>query len=295
MTATLENIESQEGSQDMVDRPIGLSAWLWAVQLAIVISMPAKAEELAAFVAARAGALEVLHGKAERSLVGVAQDPSYREFFRTVSEDDRQKLKERIDQISLETQSKFDVGEMCLIDARGHEVSRIVEGEVADDLSTEEAQNIFFKPGFEQAPRTAYVSPVYISPDVHRWVIGYVTPIDVDGEKKALLHYEHDLAAFQELLRHGLSDDRRFLLAVATDGWIIADSRRAIATEQKGDSTAPTDYFEAFTVDGRTLAQLKDDLGERGHASVALDGAPHDIAWQTVKHWTLVGFEEQGG
>ena len=283
----------------MLDRPIGLSAWLCALPLVVAMSMPAQAqaEDLAAFIAARAGALEVLHRKAERSLVGVAQDPSYSDYFKTVSEDDRQKLKQRIDQISLETQAKFDVSEMCLINAKGHEISRIVEGEIADDLSTEEAQNIFFDPGFAQESRTAYVSPIYISPDVHRWVIGYVTPIEVDGEKKALLHYEHDLAAFQELLRQGLSDDRRFLLAVATDGSIIADSRRAIATEQRGDSTAAADYFEPFTVDGRTLAQLKDEWGggARGDGSVALDGAPYGIAWQTVKHWTLVGFEEKGG
>ena len=170
----------------------------------------------------------------------------------------------------------------------------MIEGEIAYDLSTEEAQNIFFGPSFAQAPRSAYVSPIYISPDVHRWVIGYATPIEVEGEKQAILHYEHDLAAFQDLLRQGLSDDGRFLLAVTADGWIIADSRRAIATEQRGDSTAHADYFELFQADGQSLDQLKDTSeGASGRGTIEFEGEPHRIAWQTVKHWTLVGLEKE--
>ncbi len=275
----------------------GFSSSALLLSLVVATAAQAQTDELEAFVAAKAGALEVLHRKAERSLVGVAQDPSYRDYFKADSPDHQQELKERIDQISLETQKKFSVSEMCLINAKGHEISRIVEGEIAHDLSTEEAQNIFFGPGFAQAPLSAYVSPIYISPDVHRWVIGYVTPIEVEGEKKAILHYEHDLAAFHELLRQGLPDDRRFLLAVTAEGWIIADSRRAIATEQRGDSTAPADYFEPFRVEGGTLQDLQRELGggPSGHGRVVLDGEPHRVAWQTVKHWTLVALEQDGG
>jgi hypothetical protein len=275
----------------------GMAHWIWLGLLLLMLatSVQAQVADLDAFVAAKAGALEVLHRKAERSLVGVAQDRSYRDYFRTISADDRQKLKERIDQISLETQKKFAVSEMCLINAKGHEISRIVEGEIAYDLSTEEAQNIFFGPSFAQAPRSAYVSPIYISPDVHRWVIGYATPIDVEGENQAILHYEHDLAAFQDLLRQGLSDDGRFLLAVTADGWIIADSRRGIGTEQRGDSTAHADYFEPFQADGQPFEQLKETFGEdaNGHGAIEFEGEPHRIAWQTVKHWTLVGLEKE--
>jgi hypothetical protein len=259
--------------------------------------LPAQAEELEAWLAAKAGALEVIHRKAERALIGVAQDPSYGQYFQASDAAEQDQLKDRIDQISLETQRKFDVGEMCLINAKGHEISRIVEGAVADDLSTEEAKNIFFGPGFAERARSAYVSPIYISPDVHRWVIGYATPIEVDGDKKAILHYEHDLSAFQELLRQGLAGDRRHLLAVTAHGWIIADSRRQIPTGQQGESTAPSDYFEPFAIEGRSLQEIAAGLGggERGHGSVELDGEPYGIAWQTVKDWTLVGFENRPG
>jgi hypothetical protein len=82
---------------------------------------------------------------------------------------------------------------------------------------------------------------------------------------------------------------------VTADGWIIADSRRVIATEQRGESTAHADYFEPFQADGRSSQQLKDTLGEgaSGHGTIDFEGKSHRIAWQTVKHWTLVGLEEE--
>jgi hypothetical protein len=276
-----------------------LGSGIWACLLAAGIgsaaALPARADDLKAWVAAKAGALELMHRKAERALIGVAQDPSYRQYFlQTSNEDERAKLKDRIDQISLESQRKFHVGEMCLINAHGHEISRIVEGAIANNLSTTESQNIFFAPGFAEQARSAYVSPIYISPDVHRWVIGYVTPIEVSGNKKAILHYEHDLSSYQELLRQGISGDRRYLLAVTPDGWIIADSRREISTAQRGESTAPADYFEPFAVEGQSLQQIEAAFGggERGHGTVELNGQRYGIAWQTVKRWTLVGLEE---
>jgi Cache domain len=267
--------------------------WLGLVPLMLATGVEAQVADVDAFIAAKAAALEVLHRKAERALVAVAQDSSYREYFKARSDHHRQELKERIDRISLEAQSKFDVGEMCLINENGHEISRIVEGEVAHDLSTEEATAIFFEPAFALAPRNVYVSPIYMSPDVHRWVVGYVTPIEVDGEKKAILHYEHDLETYQDLLAKGLSsDDDRFLLAVNEEGWIIADSRREIGIAQRGDSALARDYFERFQAAGSSLEALRDELGggTSGRGTIILDGMPHSVAWRTIKGWTLLGF-----
>ena len=272
--------------------------WLALLPLILATSAEAEVADLDAFVAAKAGALEVLHRKAERALVGVAQDSSYRDYFKAHSDHHRHELKERIDRISLEAQNKFDVGEMCLINENGHEISRIVEGEVAHDLSTEEAAAIFFKPAFALAPMNVYVSPIYMSPDVNRWVIAYVTPIEVDGEKKAILHYEHELETYQDLLAEGVAgDDDRFLLAVNEEGWIVADSRREIGTAQRGDSAVPEDYFEPFHTAGSSLEALKDELGggTSGRGTITLDGVPHDVAWRTVKEWTLLGFDKGRG
>jgi hypothetical protein len=143
-----------------------------------------------------------------------------------------------------------------------------------------------------------YVSPIYMSPDVNRWVIAYVTPIEVDGEKKAILHYEHELETYQDLLAEGVAgDDDRFLLAVNEEGWIVADSRREIGTAQRGDSAVPEDYFEPFQTAGSSLEALKDELGggTSGRGTITLDGVPHDVAWRTVKEWTLLGFDKGHG
>ena len=272
--------------------------WLALLPLILAASAEAEVADLDALVAAKAGALEVLHRKAERALVGVGQDPSYRDYFKAHSDQHRHELKGRIDRISLEAQNKFDVGEMCLIDENGHEISRIVEGEVAHDLSTEEAAAIFFKPAFALAPRNVYVSPIYMSPDVNRWVVAYATPIEVDGENKAILHYEHELATYQDLLVERLAgNDARFLLAVNEEGWIVADSRREIGTAKHGDSAVPSDYFERFQLGGTSLEALKGQLGggTSGRGTIVLDGAPHDVAWRTVKRWTLLGFEKHPG
>lgn len=274
------------------DRPrlLGLPV-IWA--LFVVSPVLGEADELEEMLAAKAGALEVLHRKAERALVAVAQDTSYRDYFVAHSHDHQHRLKERIDEISLETQDKFHVGEMCLIDENGHEISRIVEGEIAHDLSTDEAQAIFFQPGFALAPFEVYVSPIYMSPDVSRWVVAYVTPIKVGDENKAILHYEHDLTVYQGLLVDGLRGSDQVLLAVNQDGWIVADSRREIPTAQPGGSEAPEDYFERFALGGRTLDDLLGGDGTGG-GTVMLEQASGRIAWRTVEHWTLVAFEAEG-
>ena len=259
----------------------------------LATDVQAEAGDLEALVRAKAGALEVLHRKAERALVGVAQDPSYRDYFKTHEGGHRHQIKERIDRISLEAQSKFDVGEMCLIDEQGHEISRIVEGEVAHDLSTEEAAAVFFAPAFALAPKQVHVSRIYMSPDVDRWVVAYVTPIQVDGEKKAILHYEHDLETFQDLLAEDLANEQdQFLLAIDEDGWVIVDSRREILTAKDGDSGLPGDYFEKFQAGESSLEALDDE--PVGSGTAVLDGVPHQVAWRTVKGWTLLGFGRDG-
>lgn len=274
------------------DRPRLLNLPLIGTLL-VLSSTPGEADELEEMLAAKAGALEVLHRKAERALVAVAQDTSYRDYFVAHSHDHRHQLKDRIDQISLQTQDKFHVGEMCLIDENGHEISRIVEGKIAHDLSTEESQAIFFQPGFALAPFEVYVSPIYMSTDVDRWVVAYVTPIKVGDENRAILHYEHELTVYQDLLVDGLKGSDRVLLAVNEDGWIVADSRRDIPTAQHGSSKEPEDYFGRFALGGRTL----DDLlrgDETGDGTVVLEQAPGRVAWRTVEHWTLVAFEMEG-
>jgi hypothetical protein len=138
-----------------------------------------------ALVAKKSAIIEIMHSKARKALVTAAQDYRYREYFAAESADERARLKAEIDRISQRVQAEFHVEEMCLIDPQGAEISRIVKNAIAYDLATNETQNVFFAPGFALRPRTVYVSPLYMSADADKWVLGYVTPIVVDNTTKA--------------------------------------------------------------------------------------------------------------
>jgi hypothetical protein len=238
----------------------------------------------------------MLHTKAERALVTAAQDVAFRQYFEAATDEERAAIRGRIDHIALSVQSRFAVEEMCLIDETGTEISRVVKGEIAYDLSTEEASANFFAPTFAEQPREVFLAPIYISPDVHRWVTAYATPVEVDGKKKAILHYEHGLDFYEDMLRAGVTPDgQRVLLTATNDGWVIFDSRKAISIEQVGDSEDPADYFSQLSVADLSLADLKNVLArgenEGGGTIQGRDGQKLDVAFKTLGDWTLVAFE----
>jgi hypothetical protein len=247
-----------------------------------------------ALVAKKSAIIEMMHGKARKALVTAAQDDRYREYFVAGSADERARVKAEIDRISLQVQADFHVEEMCLIDPHGAEISRIVKNSIAYDLATNETENVFFAPSFALRPRTVYISPLYISQDANKWVLGYVTPIVVDNVTKAILHYEHGLAVFQQALNKGQDGSSVHMLAVDGDGWVVSDSRKPVATEKKGDSESPADYFEHFALGQMDLAQLMARLGggAKGSGEVTTADGHYDVAYQTVGHWTLIAVEQ---
>ena len=271
---------------------------LLGIAFPLLMLSPAQAdvEGLRAFIAMKAGVVDLLHTKAERALVTAAQDQTFRQYFEAKTDSERATLRERIDHISLAVQSKFAVEEMCLIDETGTEISRVVKNEIAYDLSHEEASANFFAPTFAEKPREVYLAPIYLSPDVHRWVTAYATPVDVHGRKKAILHYEHGLDFYERTLRAGVAPDgERTLLTATADGWVIFDSRKKIPIEQIGESDEPADYFEQFSVGGLSLSELRNAVAKgetEGAATVkAKDGQKLDVAFKTLGDWVLVAFE----
>lgn len=236
----------------------------------------------------KAAVLELLHGKARKALVTAAQDKSFRDFFTTMSVAAKARLRDRIQRISLEVQRHFHVEEMCLISPDGAEIARIVNGAIADDLDDAEHDRPFFGPAFALAPRTVHQSAPYMSDDAGRWVVSYATPIVVDGETRAILHYEHGLGVYQVMLNKGLTGGDRFLVALDGGGRIISDSRTTIPVEARSTSESPDDYFHKFEFAGLSLAELRSRLGGGATGEVAFDGRTYDVALQPVAGWTLV-------
>jgi hypothetical protein len=249
--------------------------------------------DLQSFVTKKAATLENLHRKAKRALVNAAQDRAFEGYFHAHDDAARHTAKQRIEQVSLATQRRFSVEEMCLIDPTGTELTRIVGDEIApdSDLSTEEAQAAFFKPGFAEAPRRVYVSNPYMSPDAHKWVLAYVTPVMADGEKKAILHYEHGLEVYQAAVNKGLNGDGRYLLVVSRGGFVISDSRKSPAIAKSGDAEDPADYFQHLDdVSPKSLVKVYESVGgnKTGTAKISDGGVDFDVAYAVVEGGLVV-------
>lgn len=253
--------------------------------------LPAQAtESVESLVAKKAASIEILHRKAGKALVNAAQDRNFAGYFQASDSDQREHHKQRVDQISLSVQERFHVEEMCLIDPEGAELSRIVGREIADDLSQDEASAIFFDPGFALSARRLHISATYMSPDANRWVVAYVTPVVVEGDKRAILHYEHGLDFYHHILNQDLSDDGPYLLAVDRQGYLVSDSRRSLAIERKDESEQLADYFERFALAGLDLQGLIARLGGGPAGAGTLDGEDGtlQVAYRQVEDWTLL-------
>lgn len=237
----------------------------------------------------KAEILRIVHKKAKKALANAAQDRAFAGYFTSPDQASRDSYKERIDRIALGVQRRFDAEEMCLIDPRGNEISRIVGDRVAHDLSHEEAHANFFAPGFAHRPRSVYISPVYLSEDSNKWVVAYVTPIVVADSKRAILHYEHGLDGFQRKLNRDLEGNDVFLLTVDADGFVIADSRRPIAIAARGHRHANGDYFRRFEFGGASLEDARARIADTHMLSDA-DGRRYQAAYATVEDWTLLAF-----
>jgi hypothetical protein len=255
--------------------------------------MAADLADVMAVAAKKAAVLELLHGKAKKALVTAAQDTRFAEYFHAHAPGERARRKPAIDRIALNVQRQFRVAEMCLIDAHGAEISRIVGDKVADDLDTDEKGAIFFAAGFALPQRKVHVSPIYLSGDANKWVLAYVTPIVLGDEKPAILHYEHDLAVYQRAVTKELSGDKIFVQAVSSDGWVVADSRKTIATAKRDAAERHADYFKQFQFNGLDAAQLRQRLGESGAAVIATPAGRYAVAYKPAENWTLFAFARQ--
>lgn len=263
-----------------------------ALTFSLLVLLPAERAaanaELQSFVTKKAATLENLQRKAKRALVNAAQDSAFESYFHAPDQSSRHAAKRRIEEVTLATQQRFHVAEMCLIDLTGTELTRIVGNEIAPDadLSTEEAQAAFFRPGFAEQPRRVYVTNPYMSPDANKWVLAYVTPVMAGGEKKAILHYEHGVEVYQAAANKGLNGDDRYLLVVSPGGFVISDSRAAPAIEKRGDSEDPADYFQHLgDVSPKGLVKVYESVGEdrTGTAKIADGGVEFDVAYAGVE------------
>jgi hypothetical protein len=254
---------------------------------------PWAAENLSVLVQKKAATLELMHRKARKALVTAAQDRAFRNYFTATTPAARAALKQQIETIALNVQSRFRVKEMCFIDHSGAEIARVEGGAVSQELDSDESDALFFAPSFALPERRVHIAPAYFSADAGGWVVAYVTPIAVGGENKAILHYEHDLAFYQAMLTKGWSGEDRFIAAIDRTGWVLADSRRAIPVRQRGEAADAAAYFKKFDLRGLGIADVRRRLGsgESGSGKLVLGGTAYAVAYRTVQDWTVIAVE----
>ena len=226
------------------------------------------------------------------TLVKASTDSTFQEYFLSNNPVEKDRLKHKIDFLSKNTQAKFKVDEMCLIDAKGQEISRIVYEQIAPnkELSAEEASAPFFNPAFAKDKGEFYVSAPYVSADSLRWVICFATPIVLpDGSKPGIYHYELSLYIFQGILNQKLTaESDEILLAVNKEGYIVSDSREKFALEfNVADTEMKTplsDYFPKLSDSMPELKELEDsgDVSIKGRSYTFMTKALGYNDWQVI-------------
>jgi len=194
---------------------IGLGLLVTAVDLGIsgnrVSVGQDRDRELAQQVNDQSRILEEHFDRARTNMLLTAQNPAFRDFYRAPGT--------RAEKIAAggpllrdvtEALSYLEVlypgrviSEVCFIHNNGAENARVVGATLAepDELSTDETKNPFFQPTLALAPGRVYQAAPYVSPDTGEWVISNSTPLVVDGEQRAILHFEVSLASFQSALQ----------------------------------------------------------------------------------------------
>ena len=171
------------------------------------------------------------------------------------------------------------IDEACYIDNTGQEISRIVYDTLAHEheLSSEEERAAFFTQAFLMEEDEVFQGLPMISEDTKRWVLPNATPVVVNGEKKAILHFEVTMTYFQFLLKRLINPDRGY-------GFIVNDRGEYMAhTLMDIDQKAPFPKV----IDGNTGFELERILkrmmnGERGIESFPQNGKEYYVIFKPV-------------
>jgi diguanylate cyclase (GGDEF)-like protein len=173
------------------------------------------------------------------------------------------------------------IGEACLIDDQGAEIARVTKGVPApmDDLSTNEAENAFFRATLDLAPGEVYQAAPYVSPDTDEWVISNSTPVVVAGGRRLLVHFEVSLASFASSFGNGSS---------GRDAAVVDAANGRVLLEQGADLPAPGTEFRLL--EGWESIGAMTGTGPR---SISVDGehlavTPVPSSEGNANHWLVV-------
>jgi methyl-accepting chemotaxis protein len=163
-------------------------------------------------------------------LLVAAQNDALRAYYRTPSR--RVEFKRQIDAslVGLHAVHPDLIDEACYIDARGPERARMVRGSVAgpSDLSPDESGNPFFAASFAVPVGAVHQHTPYVSPDSGTWVVSNATPIEVNGRKVAILHFETEIEGLRRRIAALMPAGAAARVVDASSGVLVFDTRTPV-------------------------------------------------------------------
>ncbi len=237
--------------------------------------------------------MENLHQRASEDLVFALKNPLFAEYFElpetkagNVFEngvlqftDKQREIKTKLEQHVYHFQNLYQVDETCIIDTSGQEHARLVLKKIETDenLSPDEKDNPFFEPSFQKQRDQVHIQYPYLSPDTHRWVMAYTSPIVLGDETKpAIFHFEMPISIFQDLV----NVDHGRMYVIDPKGFIIADSEH-----QYPSSNIPENFEDYFPmIDSMFPPAFADVLqaikeNEDGFTSYQQDDETHYVVY----------------
>lgn len=215
---------------------VGLVAICGSMVLLGVQVQRQAAAQARASAAAQAGRsadqLAGLFGAWRDSLLVAASDSALRDWYTRPAA--QPGLRDRIEALLVGLHQVYPslIDEACYIDAGGREIARQVRGGIAlvNDLSPDESGNAFFDATGTVPAGKVWQNQAYVSPDTGRWVVSNSTPIQVNGQTRAFLHFEANLDAVRAELARATGPGLRVRVVDLTTGSVIADtgSRTAV-------------------------------------------------------------------
>jgi methyl-accepting chemotaxis protein len=162
----------------------------------------------------------------DETLIAV-QDSALRDWY--LDPERRPALRPELDALLLQLHRVYPtlIDEACIIDASGVEQARMAKGETApvSDLSPDESGSTFFRPALAEPPGEVYQGTPYLSADSNRWVVANATPISVNGQTVAFLHFEANLDAVRARVAASLEPGMSARIVDKDTGALIADTR----------------------------------------------------------------------
>ncbi|HET7030558.1 MAG TPA: EAL domain-containing protein [Candidatus Limnocylindrales bacterium] len=187
--------------------------------------------------------------------------------------------------------NRYAVDEICLIRSTGAEVARWNGGSVAppSQLSSDERGNPFFGPAMTLADDEVFVTQPYVSPDSHRWVYGFATPVVLpSGARTGVLHFEIPLERLARLVAEDPFGSDGTTMVLDRQGNVVVGPASGLFPAMAGAAAPLPTIAQAASADWRGALGQAVTSDQATAASVSDAGGPTKLASTTVPGTDLV-------